>query len=96
MTPRGNTTVRDRHRTTIRRGRPPCHLCGGEIDYSLRSPHPLSFEVDHIIPLDRGGSDDLDNKDAAHRKCNQEKSNRLAEEIAAATAPRTYVTTRTW
>jgi 5-methylcytosine-specific restriction endonuclease McrA len=91
-----NTTTRDRHRAVIRRGRPPCHLCGDDIDYALRSPDLMSFEVDHIIPLARGGSDELDNKAASHRKCNQEKAAHLAEEIAAAVGPRGYVTSRTW
>lgn len=94
-----NTTTRDRHRSVIRRDRPPCHLCGEDIDYTLRSPHLMSFEVDHIIPLDRGGSDDLDNKAASHRDCNRKKSNQLAEEMAqqaAQSGPRTFVTSRTW
>ena len=95
-TPRGNTTVRDRHRAIIRRGRPPCHLCDKPIDYALRYPHPHSFEVDHIVPLDRGGADDLDNKAAAHLECNRRKSNKLAEELAAANGPRTFITARTW
>ncbi len=95
-----STTTRDRHRAVIRRGRPDCHLCHEEIDYTLRSPHPMSYEVDHVIPLDRGGTDDLDNKAAAHRDCNRRKSNHLAEELAAQAAtsagPRTFITTRTW
>lgn len=97
-----NTTTRDRHRAVIRRDRPPCHLCHEDIDYSLRSPHPMSFEVDHVIPLDRGGSDDLDNKAASHRLCNRRKSNHLAEELAAEVeaaeqaGPRVFVTARTW
>ena len=91
-----NTTTRDQHRAAIRRGRPACALCGEDIDYALRSPHPMSFEVDHIIPLARGGSDELDNKQPAHRDCNRRKSDQYEAEAAQATGPRTYVTWRTW
>ncbi|AYF29297.1 HNH endonuclease [Micromonospora tulbaghiae] len=93
MPARRNTTTRDRHRATIARSRPPCALCGDEIDYTLTVvlgehgnrcpgpldcagcvPHPLRFEVDHIVPRNRGGSDDLANKQASHRRCNRAKS----------------------
>ena len=40
-------------------------------------PHPMSYVVDHITPLNRGGSDDdISNKQAAHRLCNRAKSDR--------------------
>ena len=72
-----NTTIRDRHRAAIAKGQPPCALCGEPIDYAAKYPAPLSFVVDHIIPIDLGGTDVLANKQAAHRGCNSEKSNRL-------------------
>lgn len=87
-----NTTVRDQHRRAIARTKPPCGICQQPIDYALRSPDPLSFEVDHIIAIDNGGADDLSNKQASHRKCNREKWNRTAEQLG----PRTFVTSRTW
>ena len=87
-----NTTVRDQHRRAIARTKPPCHICGEEIDYPLKPPDPMSFEVDHVIALDNGGTDTLDNKAASHRRCNREKWNRLAETLG----PRTFVTHRTW
>lgn len=52
----------------------------------------MSFEVDHILALDNGGDDTLDNKQASHRQCNRAKWNRLAD----ADAPRPFVTWRTW
>lgn len=91
-----NTATRDRHRATIARGKPPCALCHEAIDYSLPHTDPRSYVVDHIVPLDRGGPDTLDNKQPAHRDCNRTKSNKTAEEIAAEHAPRTFVTERTW
>ena len=76
-----NTTSRDRHRQAIAATRAACHICGGVIDYTLRSPHPMSFEIDHVIPLTRGGTDDRHNLAAAHRKCNSTKRARLVAPI---------------
>ena len=87
-----NTATRDRDRAVIRRTKPPCGICEGEIDYSLKAPDPESFEVDHIVPLARGGTDTLDNKQASHKRCNRAKWHHLADE----TGPRTFVTTREW
>ena len=89
-----NTTIRDRHRAAIRRGNPPCALCQQPIDYTLKYPDPMSFVVDHIIPVIKGGEDVLENKQAAHSTCNRAKWDRLEGEDA--TGPRTFITTRTW
>lgn len=92
-----STTTRDRHRAAIRRLRPPCALCHHDIDYSLRSPHPMSFVVDHIIPLALGGTDELENKQPAHRVCNERKGAKLLDAPLPEPATiREYVTTRTW
>ena len=97
-TPR-NTATRDRDRAAIRRTKPPCGICEGEIDWSAKSPHPDSFEVDHIIPLDsartpedRAALDVLANKQACHRKCNRAKWKSMPHELG----PRTFVTHRRW
>lgn len=54
-----------------------CAICGKPVDKSLRSPHPMSAEVDEIIPVSRGG-DPLawDNVRLTHRRCNRLKSNK--------------------
>lgn len=53
-----------------------CALCGKPIDKSLKTPHPMSFEVDEIVPVSRGGDPlDRSNVQAAHRICNRRKSN---------------------
>ena len=85
-----STTVRDQHRSAIRRTRPPCGICGEPIDYSLRTPDPMSFEVDHVVALVNGGTDTLDNKQASHRHCNRTKWHGVPD------APRSFVTARTW
>lgn len=98
-----STTTRDRHRAALRRGQPPCALCHQDIDYTLPHLDPGEFVVDHIIPLARGGANELANCQPAHRACNEAKGDKLPEEMAAEAAaqaalagPRTYVTYRTW
>lgn len=90
-----NTSQRDRDRRAIARAKPPCGICQGEIDYTLPYLDPMSFVVDHVVPVHHGGVDDLTNKQAAHRSCNRTKSNKLADELVAA-GPRTFVTSRVW
>jgi len=87
-----STTTRDQHRRILRRGEPPCALCGDPIDYKAHHLDPLSFTVDHTIPLNKGGSDDLDNKQPTHRKCNRAKSDTLEAEQPEPT----WVTGRCW
>lgn len=41
-----------------------------------------NLEVDHIVPVSRGGSDDLDNLQILCRSCNASKGNRLIVEEA--------------
>ena len=54
----------------------PCRLCGRPIDYSLPAGHPMSFEVDEIVPVSKGGDPlDFDNTQPSHRICNQRKGN---------------------
>lgn len=91
-----STTTQNRHRATIRRGKPPCALCGGEIDYDADHLDPLSFVIDHIIPLARGGTDTLDNVQPAHRHCNRLKSDTDPEDIGTVHPVRVFVTERTW
>jgi 5-methylcytosine-specific restriction endonuclease McrA len=88
MQPIRHTTRRTHHRRHIAKGHPPCHLCGRDIDYTAGWLDPLSFTIDHVVPLNRGGLDVRDNLAAAHRRCNRLKSDRIP-------APR-YATSRTW
>lgn len=76
-----NTAQRDRDRATLSKGQPACAICGEPIDYSLKSPHPRSFEADHIVPIALGGLDILTNKQPAHRECNSKKRARLVAPI---------------
>lgn len=91
-----STATRDKHRRYIRRTKPPCALCGGEIDYSLHYLNPMAYVVDHRVPIARGGEDTIQNIQAAHRTCNESKGAKLDSELKPAAALRSYVTSRTW
>lgn len=86
-----NTTIRDRHRRIIRRDNPPCHWCGEPINYEAHHHDPLSFQIDHVTPLNKGGDDTLDNCVASHRACNREKSDKVDYQPGV-----TFVTERRW
>lgn len=54
------------------------------IDYGLPASDPMSFSVDHIVPVSKGGSlYDHDNLDAAHKRCNVWRGNRSVAEVLA-------------
>ena len=58
----------------LRREARVCAICGLPIDPMLRSPHPFSFTVDHIVPLSMGGDlNDPGNMRPAHRLCNMQR-----------------------
>lgn len=88
-----NTAIRNKHRAIIKRDKPPCHLCGNEIDYSLPHDDPMSFQIDHITPLIITGpeGDTLDNLAAAHRACNRAKGAKRPMRAGVK-----FVTERTW
>ena len=57
-----------------------CGICGREVDFSRRYPHPLSPCIDHIIPIARGGHpSDIENLQLAHWTCNRQKADKFVE-----------------
>lgn len=76
MADRGTSAQRDRDRARIARAKPACWICGDPIDYTLPWLDPRSYVVDHKVALNRGGTDTLENKAAAHRDCNRAKSDK--------------------
>lgn len=64
-----------------------CGICGRPVDKSIKYPHPLSPTIDHIIPIARGGSSDLENLQLAHRCCNRQKSDKLVESKSVEKVP---------
>ena len=74
---RSNGSARNKLRARIKALGLPCHICGRPIDYSLPPGTPMSFEVDEIVPVSRGGDPlDMANCAAAHRICNQRRGNK--------------------
>jgi 5-methylcytosine-specific restriction endonuclease McrA len=86
-----NTARRDRYRSIIRDGEPPCHICHQPIDYQAPHLDPLAFTIDHLTPLNAGGADVLDNLGPAHRKCNRDKADTVQLDDGV-----TFITTRSW
>lgn len=58
-----------------------CYLCQEPIDMKVPRTSKRGATVDHVIPLSRGGSDEMDNLKLAHWICNNKKSNKLVEEL---------------
>ena len=64
-----------------------CHLCHEDIDFIAprRSGMGINWEkgfnVDHVIPISKGGSDTLDNVRPSHVLCNIKKGNSLMKNI---------------
>jgi 5-methylcytosine-specific restriction endonuclease McrA len=52
-----------------------CHICLNSIDLSLNRRDPMGFQVDHVIPLSKGGEDKINNVKPSHAICNQQKGN---------------------
>ena len=93
---RSNGARRDGIRKRWRAMGAPCALCGQPIDYSLgmvvdlrtgkRRAHPMSFVVDEIVPVSKGGDPlDFANTQPAHWICNARRGDRMPDEGAAPT-----------
>lgn len=91
-----NGSARRKLRAWLKAQGRPCHICGQAIDYSLPAGDPLSFEVDEIVPVSKGGDPlDRSNVAAAHRICNQRRGNRdIRQKLSTASTP--VITSRRW
>jgi len=60
-----------------------CHLCWQPMAYSNYGNHGArgAWEIDHSIPVARGGTDHLNNLYAAHTTCNRSKQARSSASI---------------
>src|SRR5690625_4620325 len=71
----------ERNRQRILKTQNTCGICGHPVDLSLKSPHPMSPTIDHIIPIAKGGHpSDIDNLQLAHWTCNRQKSAKILKQ----------------
>jgi 5-methylcytosine-specific restriction endonuclease McrA len=59
-----------------------CRLCGSLIPPLASWPDPLFGTVDHVVPLNRGGTHTWSNVQAAHLRCNMSKNNQMPDEYS--------------
>lgn len=57
-----------------------CGICGAPVDQGR-------FDIDHIVPVSRGGPNLYSNVQVAHPSCNYRKGARLMDDLAALTKP---------
>lgn len=67
-----------RPRDVYERDRWRCGICGDRIGKAVAYPDPRSASVDCIVPMSRGGGFVMHNVQAAHWRCNVEKSDGAA------------------
>lgn len=93
-----NGNLRRKNRARLKAMGLPCYLCNRPIHYDEPSDfrHPFSFVVDEDIPVSRwrefgydspeAVANDFGNLRPAHYICNQQKSNRTANEVRVGAA----------
>ncbi len=89
MSTRRNARVSNGHRRRQIRARilaayDTCAICGKPVDKALKTPHPMSAEVDELIPVSRGGDPySFTNCRLTHRRCNRMKSDKTDDHARA-------------
>lgn len=74
-----------------------CAICGKPVDKTLKSPHPMSATIDHIIPIARNGHpSEINNLQLAHRACNRAKSDKLSVKLGEAITNRDFPQSHDW
>ena len=94
-----NGALRRKHQARFRAMNAPCGICRGRLgpiryDQPSDAQHPLSFVIDEIRPISKynlfgyesreAAAQDWSNLQAAHRCCNQAKSDKLNYHAPAA------------
>lgn len=89
-----NGTQRRRRRAEVKSWGNPCWICDRPIDPTLKTPHPMSFELDEVIPVSKwreGGyespeacaADPNNARLSTHRRCNSWRGNKSVQEVMA-------------
>ena len=60
----------------VKRDKRICHICGEKVDMEADTNADTYGSIDHVIPVNKGGTHTWDNVRLAHRKCNIIKSNK--------------------
>lgn len=75
ITKRRKANIRQTRRKTVYKitakrngGRVPCFVCGDHVV-------PENATLEHIVPLSKGGTDDMENLAISHGLCNQRRGN---------------------
>ncbi len=56
-----------------------CQICGGATDPATRgTTHPDAPELEHIVPLAKGGEHSYANTACAHRHCKKERQDQAS------------------
>lgn len=75
---RGSKNEHFNHRQIFERDKWKCRMCGVKTPASLRGTYePNAPELDHIMPLSKGGTHSIDNAQLLCRQCNQWKSDKV-------------------
>ncbi len=56
-----------------------CWICGGWILWELPDNHPDRMSRDHVIPKRWGGTRQRINMRAAHKRCNEDRGDRMPD-----------------
>lgn len=74
----GHRSAYERNKKVIFKTQNTCGICGHLVDFGLKSPHPMSASIDHIVPVSKNGHpSDISNLQLAHRTCNRQKSDKV-------------------
>ena len=74
----GHRSTYEKNKKVIFKTQNTCGICGHLVDFILKSPHPMSASIDHIIPVSKNGHpSDMSNLQLAHRACNRQKSDKV-------------------
>ncbi len=68
-----------------------CGICKQPVDMKLKAPELMRPSVDHIFPRARGGTNEPDNLQLAHLRCNQVKKDSVLEPKGGAAHARSWL-----